>query len=103
MLLPACTGLGVADIVTMRLALVAEPTMNNTLAGFFARLGSVVPDETEAASKICGPLTAPRITCPTHVNLPAAAFPTSGSVQLIFPALPTAGVVHDQPGAIIRD
>ena len=101
--MPACTGLGVADIVTTRSALVAEPTMVNTLAVLFARLGSLVPDETEAVSKICVPLTVPGITCTTNVKLPAAAFATSGSVQLIFPALPTAGVVHDQPGAIISD
>jgi hypothetical protein len=52
MLLPACTGLGVADIVTTRSALVAAPTMVSTLAVLFARLGSLVPDETEAVSRI---------------------------------------------------
>ena len=62
MLLPACTGLGVAVIVTTRLALVAEPTKVRTLAVLFARLGSLVPDETEAVSRICVPFTVPGIT-----------------------------------------
>ena len=60
--MPACTGLGVADIVTTRSALVAAPTMVSTLAVLFARLGSLVPDETEAVSRICVPLTVPGIT-----------------------------------------
>jgi hypothetical protein len=62
MLLPACTGLGVAVIVTTMLALVAEPTKVRTLAVLFARLGSLVPDETEAVSRICVPFTVPGIT-----------------------------------------
>ena len=48
--------------MTTRLALVAEPTRVRTLAVLFARLGSLVPDETEAVSRICVPLTVPGIT-----------------------------------------
>src|SRR5580658_9628783 len=103
MLFPACTGLGAAVIVTTMLALVAAPTRVKTLAVLFARLGSLVPDETDAVSRICVPFTVPGITCTTTVKVPTAAFATSGSVQLIFPALPTAGVVHDQPVAIASD
>lgn len=85
------------------MALVAEPTRVRTLAVLFARLGSLVPEETEAVSRTCVPLTVPGITCTTKVKVPTAAFATSGFVQLIFPALPTAGVVHDHPGAMTSD
>src|SRR5271163_5135118 len=99
MLFPACTGLGVAVIVTTMLALVAEPTRVKTLAVLFARFGSFVPDETEAVSRICVPLTVPGTTVTTNVNVPVAAFATVGLVQVILPVPPTDGVVHDQPGA----
>jgi len=62
MLLPACTGFGEAVLVTAILALVAEPTRVRTLAVLFVRFGSLVPDETEAVSRICVPLTVPGIT-----------------------------------------
>src|SRR5271163_3807290 len=103
MLFPACTGLGVAVIVTTMLALVAEPTRVKTLAVLFARFGSLVPDETEAVSRICVPLTVPGTTVTTNVKVPTAALARSGFVQLILPVPPTAGVVQDQPGAMAKE
>jgi len=37
------------------------------------------------------------------VKVPVPAFAMFGSVQVIFPAAPTAGVVHDQPVGITRE
>ena len=53
MLLPACSGLGVALLVTARLALLASPTMVVTLAELLVSVGSSVPELIEAVSVIC--------------------------------------------------
>src|SRR5271156_177249 len=84
-------------------ALVAEPTRVKTLAVLFARFRSLVPEETEAVSRICVPLTVPGTTVAMNVNVPTAALATLGFVQLILPVAPTAGAVQDQPGATAKD
>src|SRR5580692_6809161 len=84
-------------------ALVEEPTRVKTLAVLFARFGSLVPDETDAVSRICVPLTVPGTTVTSNVKVPTAALATSGFGQLILPVPPTAGVVQDQPGATARE
>ena len=90
-------------MVTARLALVAVPTIVVTLAELLARLGSLVPEVTEATSVICVWLVVPALTCTTRVNEAFAPLATNGFVQLIFPVAPTAGVVHVHPAGADKD
>lgn len=61
-----------------------------------AGLGSDVDELTEAVSLIAVPAAVPAVTLSATVKLaePAAKL---GLVQLIVPALPTVGVLQDQP------
>lgn len=103
MLFPACTGFGEAALVTTMFAVLAAATSVTTVAVLFARFGSLDPDDTESVSVICVPLTVAGDTCTTSVKVPTAPFATSGFVQPMFPDAPTAGVVHDHPGARTND
>jgi hypothetical protein len=101
-LLPAATELGDAEFATTRFACVFEATTSVAVALLLARFGSVMAELTEAVSLICVPAAVPAVTFKTTVNVeePGAKL---GSVQLIVPVAPIAGVVHDQPAGIVID
>src|SRR5690242_1899645 len=96
MLLPRITGLGDAEFVTVRSALLAAATNTSAVAELLVSVGSVVPEVTETVSEICVPLTVPAPTVTTTVNVvvPDAPDGTSGFVQLMLPT-----VVQFQPAA----
>ena len=102
MLLPAATEVGAAKFVTTRFDWVLSATTSVAVALLFARFGSVIAEVTVAVSLICVPAVVPAVTFNTTVNVeePGAKL---ASVQLIVPAAPTAGVVHDQPPGIVID
>ena len=70
------------------------------IAVLLAKLGSDVDEVTDAVSLIAVPAEVPAVTLSTTVKLaePAAKL---GLVQLIVPALPTAGVLQDHPAGSV--
>ena len=96
MLLPAATELGEAEFVTTRSACVARATTSVAVALLFAAFGSVVDELIVAVSLIAVPAAVPAVTLTTTGKL-AVPGAKLGFVQVIVPALPTAGVVQDHP------
>ena len=80
----------------MRSAWVAPATTSAAVAALFAELGSGVVEFTSAVSLIAVPAAVPAVTFTTtvKVTVPVAKL---GLVQVIVPALPTAGRMQDQP------
>jgi hypothetical protein len=95
-LLPAATDDGEAEFVTIRSACVESATTSAAVAVLFAVFGSAVAELTVAISLIAVPAVALPLTFSFTVKLadPAAKL---GLVQLMVPALPAAGVLHDHP------
>ncbi len=62
MLFPAMTGLGEPELVTVKSAVVARPTIVVTEAVLLLSVGSRVPDVIEAVSVICVWLVVPALT-----------------------------------------
>ena len=100
---PAFTTIGFAVFVMARSALVDTPTVVIAVAELFARLGSVVPEDTLSTSTICVPLVVPDTTVTTTVKGETLETATSGLVHEIVPVPPTAGVVQVQPAAEVID
>lgn len=95
-LLPAATELGAATLITTRSDCPAVATTSAAVALLFAKLGSVVEELTVTVSLIAVPGRVPAVTFTPTVNVPAPGAKL-GSVQVIAPAEPTAGVTHDHP------
>jgi len=95
-LLPAATEVGEAALVVTRSASVESATTSVADALLFAELGSGVLEFTVAMSVIVVPCVVPGITFNTTGKL-AVPGTKLASVQVIVPALPTAGVMHDHP------
>lgn len=98
-LLPAATETGVAELVATRSACVARATTSAAVALLLAVFGSVVDELIVAVSLTAVPAAVPGVTFTTtgKVAVPTAKL---GLVQLIAPALPTAGRVQDHPVGI---
>jgi hypothetical protein len=102
-LLPAATELGEAEFVTARSACVARATTSVAVALLFAEFGSVVDEVIVAVSLTAVPAAVPAVTLTTTGKL-AVPGTKLGFVQVIVPALPTAGVVQDHPpGTGVRE
>lgn len=102
-LLPAATEVGEAALVVMRSACVDRATTSVAVAELLAPLGSPVDEVTVAVSLIAVPAAVPAVTFTTTGKL---ADPTArlGFVQVMVPALPTAGRVQDHPlGIVLKD
>jgi hypothetical protein len=103
MLLPAATELGEAELVTTRSACVARATTSAAVALLLAALGSVVEVPTVTVSFTAVPAAVPAVTLTTTGKL-AVPGAKLGFVQLIVPALPTVGRVHDHPtGTVVSE
>lgn len=63
-------------------------------------MGSDVDELTEAISLIAVPAAVPAVTLSATVNVPEPAAKL-GLVQLMVPALPTDGVLHDHPAGSV--
>jgi hypothetical protein len=94
MLDPAVTGLGLPLLVTVRSQ--AMVTFVVTLVLLFAEFGSEVVAETEEAATIEAAVTVDG-TLTTTMMSAEAPDATLGSVHVIVPVAPTAGVVHVHP------
>lgn len=99
-LLPAATEVGVAVLVTTKSAWVARATTSAAVAALLAEFGSGVEELTKAISLIAVPAAVPAVTARAMLKLaePAAKL---GLLQVMVPALPTAGVVHDHPAGSV--
>ena len=95
-LLPAATEVGKAALVVTKSASVESATTSVADALLFAELGSGVLELTVAISVIVVPCAVPGVTFNTTGKL-AVPGAKLASVQVIVPALPTAGVMQDQP------
>lgn len=100
---PAVTVGADAVLVTARSACVPVLTVLMAVAVLFARFGSLVPDVTLSTSVICVPLAVPFPTCATTVKVTFPPLARSGSVQVMLPVPPTAGVVQVQPATVFMD
>jgi hypothetical protein len=81
---------------------VDRATTSAAVALLFAVFGSAIAEFTVAVSLIAVPAAVPAFTFRAIVKLAAPAAKL-GSVQVIVPVPPTAGVVHDQPAAGLTD
>ncbi len=101
-LLPEATEVGDAVLVVTRSAWVAVATTSAAVAALFDVFGSEIAELTTAVSLIAVPAAVPTFTLRATVNV---ADPTAklGSVQVIVPEVPTAGVMQDQPAGIVTD
>ena len=101
-LLPGASDPDDGELVTTRSDCVARATTSFAVAELFARLGSVVEELTVAVSLTAVPAAVPAFTFSAKVKL---ALPTAklGLVQVMVPALPTAGVTQDQPATVEID
>lgn len=97
MSLPATTGLGDAAFVTVSSPPVVVPTTVEAEAVLFAELGSVADELTVAVSTITVPLAVPAVTFVTREKVAAVPPLRLKSVQMTFPAAPTAGVIQVHP------
>lgn len=90
------------ELVTTRSAWLPVATTSAAVALLLAEFGSATAEEMVAVSLIAVPEAVPVATLSTTVKVddPTAKL---ASVQLIVPALPTAGVVHDHPVGIVID
>src|ERR1700735_5296892 len=100
MLLPAATEVGVAVLVTIKSACVARATTSVAIAVLLAELGSDVDEATAATSLMAVPAAVPAVTVSTTVKLaePAAKL---GLVEVMVPALPPDGALHDHPAGSV--
>jgi hypothetical protein len=96
MLLPAATEAGDAELVVTRSACVPNATTSAAVAVLFAEFESVTDELTVAVSLITVPAAVPAVTFTTTGKL-AVPGAKLGFVQLMTPALPTAGSVQDHP------
>ena len=101
-LLPAATEDGDATFVVTRSAWVARATTSAAVAVLLAELGSEIAELTVAVLLTAVPAAVPAVTFKATLKLaePAAKL---GSVQLMVPVAPTAGVVHDHPAGGVTD
>lgn len=89
-------------MVVTRSAWVAVATTSAAVAVLLARLGSVVDELTVAVSLIAVPAAVPAFTFTATVKL-AVPGAKLGSVQVMVPVAPTAGLVHDHPTGKVTD
>jgi len=103
MLLPAATETGEAELVVIKSACVARATTSVAVALLLTALGSGVEELMFAVSVITVPEGVPAFTFTTTGKL-AVPDAKLGFVQVIVPALPTAGSPHAHPTGIgLRD
>ena len=95
-MLPEATDVGTAELVVTKSACVARATTSAAVALLLAELGSEVEELTVAVSLTAVPAAVPAVTFTTTGKL-ALPIAKLGFVQVMVPAVPTAGVVHDQP------
>ena len=98
-MLPAATEVGDAEFVVTRSACAAVATTSAAVALLLARLGSVVEELAVAVSLIAVPAGVPAVTFTTTGKL-AVPGAKLGFVQVIVPAVPAVGSVHDHPPGI---
>jgi len=101
-LLPAATEVGAAELVVIRSDWVAVATMSAAVAVLLAELGSVVEEFIVAMSLIAVPAAVAAFTWSATVKV-AAPTAKLGSVQVIIPEAPLAGVIHDHPAGMVID
>src|SRR5580693_6765425 len=85
MLLSSVTGLGVAELVTLRSACPAVATTTVAIASLLARFGSVVVEETSAVTAMDVPEAVPAVTFSTTVNVVEAPDASVGFEQVSVP------------------
>src|SRR5580700_4574349 len=97
MLLPAITGTGEAEFVTVISAWAVVPTTVAALAVLLVELGSLTDELTVAVSTITVPLVVPAVTF-TTIEKVAAVLPVMLKVEhTTLPVPPAPGVVQIQP------
>src|SRR5271155_2424191 len=97
MSLPAITGFGDAELVTVISASAVVPTMVDALAVLLTEFGSLTEELTTAVSVMTVPLATPEFTFTNIVNVAAVLPAMLGLVHTTFPVAPTAGVTQVQP------
>ena len=103
MLPPAATDAGDAELLVIKSACDAVATTSVAVALLLLALGSVVEELMLAVSVITVPEGVPAVTFTTTGKL-AVPGAKLGFVQVIVPALPTAGSMHAHPTGIgLRD
>jgi hypothetical protein len=95
-LLPTATDVGAAEFVVTRSAWVARATTSAAVALLLAELGSAVEELAVAVSFTAVPAAVPAVTFTTTGKL-AVPGAKLGFVQVIVPAVPAVGRVHDHP------
>src|SRR4051812_36680780 len=96
MLLPACTGLGDAVLVTARLGPL-PPTMVVTRAVLLEETGSLTDEATSTVPVMIVPFAVPPLTFTTSVNVPEVEPAILEALQTTLPVPPTAGVRQLHP------
>src|SRR5580658_5919357 len=91
MLLPSVTGLGEAELVTLRSAWVAEATVTFAVALLLPVFGSSRPETTPAVSVMIVPFAVPAVTVTTTVIV--AVFPDGSAGAVVSEQLMVFGVV----------
>jgi hypothetical protein len=95
MLLPATTGDGAPEFVTLRLT--AAFTSVLTVVELLAALGSLVAEDTEEVAAMVVPSAVAALTLTITLMFATEPAARLGFVQETLPVPPTAGVVHVQP------
>src|SRR5271163_4514199 len=91
MLLPSVTGLGKAELVTLRSAWVADATVTFAVALLFPVFGSSTPETTLAVLVMIVPFAVPAVTVTTTVIV--AVFPDGSGGSVVSEQLMVFGVV----------
>src|SRR5216683_4008594 len=99
MLPPAATDAGEAELLVIKSACDAVATTSVAVALLLLALGSVVEELMLAVSVITVPEGVPAVTFTTTGKL-AVPGAKLGFVQVIVPAVPAVGSVHDHPPGI---
>jgi hypothetical protein len=102
-LLPATTGLGDAESVTVNSPPEVVPTTVEAEAVLLAELGSLAEELTAAVSVMIVPFAVPAVTLVTSEKVAAVPPLKLKSVQTMLPVPPAPGVTHVQPAGAVKD
>src|SRR5271165_4758592 len=101
MLLPLVTGLGVAELVTLKSACPAVATTTVAVAALLFGFGSVVVEATFAVSVMAVPDAVPAVTCRTTAKLTEAPEASVAFEQVRVPV--TTEQVHPDEGVGVAE
>src|SRR5579872_2176301 len=103
MTLPASTGFGDAELVTVICPCAVAPTNVVTIAVLFAEFGSITDELTLAVPVMIVPFATPVFTLTTIENVAELSPSISALVQTTLPPFPVSGVWQLQPEGAVNE